>query len=504
MSGPKRAEVEAQLKVAHNGQRKCANRIANAEKKALQSLLNNAEILQQRTNSIVREAEQSFNSLSSELRLAAGDSLNGLRLLIQEAQRFSAETDNLLGQTRSSIAQADDQETTANVTHQHANRVYDEAESALRNAGSHYLRREMQQAEAATNLFNQAERELANASRSRGNATQHASQATRFAEEAASAAQNALRTFQATRAEAEARQRAAEEAKRIAEEKQRNATMALEGARATCERVLDLPHAKFSPGAEEQINRALEGLAQLMSQSNWDEASSTAKRLEQQARQLEVEIRTAQQEHTRRRAEAEASLQHLTSALEGTDIELIRDWADDSQALNQVQTQRQAAQAAMDNEEFEKAGEQAQAARETLMRALHTAAQNKSRHEVRGEIGEAVMDVLEELGFDVSTAEGTRTEPLRIAGQTPETSGRGDFDVSIPLSGEVNFHVNTPDGDTSCVAAVQELQKRLAERGVEWNTTDWGHAEGAQHGGITQTMQTTETMQQSVKMTSRS
>jgi hypothetical protein len=503
MSGPKRADVEAQLKVARNGQRQYANLIASAEKKALQALIANGERQHNNANNAIREATQLLESMGPQLREVAGDSVRAAQSLIQEARRLSSESGDSFNAARDASAQASNQENTASATHRHANQVYDEAEAALRRASNHYLRREMDQAEAATRLFNQAERELADAARSRGTAAGHANQAVRHAEAAASAAQNALNTVRATRAEAEARQRAAEEARRIAEEKQRNATLAFDGARAAFGRLAELPHAKFRPGAGDEVQRSLNSAQQFLKDGDWDTAMHSATQTERRARQIEEEVRAAQQEYERLRTEAEAQMQQLASTIEGTDADLIRDWADDSEALRKVETARQAAQAAMDNEEFESVGTQAQAAREILVQALHTAAQNKSRHEVREEIGEAVMDVLQDLGFDVSSDDGTRTKPLRIAGQTPETSGRGDFNVSIPLSGEVNFLVNTPDGDTSCVAAVKELQKRLAERGIEWNTTDWGHAEGSQEGGITETMQSTETTQQGVKMTGR-
>ena len=107
----------------------------------------------------------------------------------------------------------------------------------------------------------------------------------------------------------------------------------------------------------------------------------------------------------------------------------------------------------------------------------------KEADDRRNEIGAAILDVLEEMHFDVSWDAGTRDQPLRLAGQTADESERGDFTVAIPLSGEVDFEVTATEGDTACVAAVQQLQAKLAERGIGWKTTDWGQAQDAAKAG---------------------
>lgn len=484
MSGPKRADVEAQLRVARNGQRSCAGLIAAAEKKALQSLLQTGADKHRQAADAARRASQMLDGLSPEAQGAAGDSVSNARASVQEALRLASTAESVLGSARSAVEAAGSQERAADATYGRANTALNQAEESLRQSGGHYLRSEMAGAEAATALFNQAQRELDTAARSRGTASQNGNQAVKAAEQALSAAREAVSRVQATQAEAEARLRAEVEARRIAEENRRNASLAVDGAGSAYARLADLPHAKFRPGAGQEVKAALDEARRLFGQGDWDVSKASAERVQKRARDLEREVVEAQREHERRRADAQSHLQSLVAALQGTDGALVREWSDEPQAFERAQAARDATQVLVEREEFEAAGSKAREALEPLAQATRTAAENKSQHEVREQIGEAVMDVLQEMDFDVSSADGSRTEPLRINAQTPDTGGRGDFDISIPLSGEVDFHISTPDGDTSCVEAVQQLQQRLAARGIGWNTTDWGHAQGAQGGSF--------------------
>ncbi len=112
--------------------------------------------------------------------------------------------------------------------------------------------------------------------------------------------------------------------------------------------------------------------------------------------------------------------------------------------------------------------------------AIAEAGENRDRQERRARIAEAIMTTLDELQFDVSFDPGNRDEPCRISGQTPRSDGDGDFDIAIPLSGEVTFEVAEARGDGhDCHAAVMALQERLKERfGMSWEVTDWGNAAG--------------------------
>jgi tetratricopeptide (TPR) repeat protein len=197
------------------------------------------------------------------------------------------------------------------------------------------------------------------------------------------------------------------------------------------------------------------------------------------ATRLEETLTAAQREFARQRAAAEADLRALEVTLENLDATLLETWSDTPAALTEARQTLESIRDLMQSGTFEEAKRLTQAARQALGDALRSAAENQSAHEKREQIGAQVMGALEELGFDVSFESGSRTEPLRIAGQTPDPTGKGDFDIAIPLAGAVNFEVNTPEGDITCLAAVEALQKRLAARGMVWQTTHWGHAEGA-------------------------
>ena len=71
---------------------------------------------------------------------------------------------------------------------------------------------------------------------------------------------------------------------------------------------------------------------------------------------------------------------------------------------------------------------------------------------------------------------GTKSEPMKISGQVPAVSGEGDFLLELPLDGEVDFEVTDTNADGSaCSNAVATLRQRLADRGIAFTVTDWGH-----------------------------
>jgi len=479
MSGPKRADVQAQLRVARNGQRQCAALIAEAERKTLLHLLTTLEALDSDAARSSRDASRMLGELSPEMRQAASESLKDVSFLVQNGATMAGNIGAHRQEARTLLERADSQTRSADGIYSNATQALDAAEKALGQAGGHYLRQEMAQALGATQLFDQAAQSLGEAAQSRQQAIAVAGQSVREAEEAASTAKEAVKRVTALRGEAQQRLAAQAEAKRIAEEHRRKATTALGNARSAVDALRGLPVQKFRPGALSEIERSLVAAQGQLSSSAWDECARASANLENRAHQLAREVAEAQRELERRHAESQAHLQGLLAVVEGADAALIAQWSDTSSAYDEALAKVEGVRNAMQGEEWDKANVLANSAQEALRKAIESAAQNKSQDEVRMQVGEAVMDVLEELGFAVSSAPGSRMEPLRIIGQTPDTTGQGDFDVSIPLSGEVDFHVETPDGDVSCVAAVQQLQDRLRDRGVAWNTTDWGHAQGA-------------------------
>ena len=481
MSGPKKADVEAQLRSARNGQRQCATLIADAERKTLLHLLSTLESLDSESARSSREAARMMGDLSPEMREAASESLKGVSFLVQSGQTMAQNIGTQTQEARALLERADSQTRSAESDYSGAIRALDSAEAALRASGGHYLRREMEQAQGATRLFDQAAQSLGEAAKIRQQAIATATRSVRQAEEATATGKEAVKRVTALRAEAGQRLAAQAEAKRIAEEHRRKATTALGNARSAVDSLRGLPLQKFRPGALAEIERSLVAAEEQLSSSAWDDCVRQSTNLENRVHQLAREVAEAQRELERRHAESQAHLQGLLAVIEGADAARIRKWSDTSSMYDDALVAADDVRSAMQREEWDKANVLAEQSQDALKQAIESAARNQSQDEVRTEIGEAVMDVLEELGYAVSSVPGSRLEPLRIDAQTPDTSGRGDFDVAIPLNGEVDFHVDTPDGDVSCVAAVKDLQERLKARGVEWKTTDWGHAKDASH-----------------------
>ncbi len=481
MSGPKKADVEAQLNIARDSQRKCANLLAGMEEATIANILQEVDsILTQATAAaatLLRETDAlgSLQHFAPEAAALVGTIAEQARSELESAQAA-------LNRARRQANKAEQLKRQANETFSQGERLYEQAAAANRRLDPHDRRPEMEWAKQAQALFDQAADELATAARARREAERIAVQALQQAQQAHAALSSSARHVQAIRAEAEARRRAEEEARRITEQQRREATLAVEQARAAFQRLAELPHDKFCPGEGDEIKRSLDAAAQALAQGHFAAASAAATPISERVRQLEEKVRQAQRDYERQRAEAEAEVKALVAAVKSADEKLLAEWSDNPQALEHARQALRSAQQAIASERFSEAVNHAQAACQVLAQALNTAAENKSADEKRQIVGQAVMDVLAELGFEVSYQLGSRTEPMRIAGQTPEPTGKGDIDIALPLQGEVNFEVNTPHGDTTCVATVQELQKRLAERGIRWETTDWGHAEGATAG----------------------
>jgi hypothetical protein len=498
MSGPKKADVEAQLNIARNSQRKCANLLAGMEEATTAGILREVDSILNQAAEVSANLRRELEALTGDLQRVAPEAASSARAMAAQVQQELDKARAAVMQARQKAEEAERLKRRANETFVRAEREYERAAEATRRAGSHYLRQEMEWAKQAQALFDQAASELAAAAQARREAERAAVEALQRVKQAHASATGGYQQARAARSEAEARRRAEEEARRIAEQQRREAMLAVEQARAAFNRLAGMPHNKFCPGEGASIERGLEAAARALAEGRFPEATAAARRIPEEVRRLEEKVRQAQQEYERRRAEAEAAIGALAAAIDSADERLVAEWADDPQALERARQALRSAQQAVALEHFPEAARQAQTARQVLAQALNSAAENKSADEKRQIIGQAVMDVLEELGFDVSFEPGSRTEPMRISGQTPDPTGKGDFDIALPLEGEVNFEVNTPPGDTTCIAAVQELQKRLAERGIRWETTDWGHAAGAA-AGITTQQKVKQTEKQKVK-----
>lgn len=500
MSGPKKADVEAQLNIARNSQRSCANLISNAEDAAIDRILKDVDVILREVDSTGERLRREMDGLSSDMRRIAPESVNSANSEAEDSQRGLDAARAEAARVREAVNNVVRMESSAESVFNRAESEYERASNAIRNAGDHYLHNEMEWARQATGLYDKAAGELASASRSRKDAAQVAAAALRHANEARAAMNNALKQVQSTKNEAAARLRAEEETRKIAEQKKKEAVIGIEKARSAIGRLSDMPHQKFRPGEVDRIVRDLDAGSRLIKENSFDEALKIASRIQGDAARLEKEVAEVVREFERRKAEADSQVSVLEAIISSMDQNLIREWSGIPGVIEAADSAHKTALQKIKGERFEDAGGVAQAAKKSLQEALQLAAEAKSANEKRSKIGDAVMSALEELGFDVSFEQGTRTEPLRISGQTPDELGKGDFDIAIPLDGNVDFEVNTSEGDASCVAAVLELQKRLEARGVKWNTTDWGHAEGAKHSGGIQVKQSVkETVKTKVK-----
>jgi len=496
MSGPKKADVVAQLNIAQRSQRSCANLISTAADAAIASILLDAEKIIRDVTILDASLRDESGSFSSDARRIAPDAVRRAGEAASSSSSAVAASRDVLSRARNEVDRAQQQEQDARRTFDRAEEEYDRAMQAVNNADGHYMHQEMSWAQQATQLFTQAERELAAAAKVRKDAEKSASSALQKAREAKGAVQSARQQVQSTQDEAQSLLKAEADAQRIAEEKRRNATLALEKGRSALHRLESLPHQKFCPGKLDALTRDLKSAQQALESGRFDVSRADADRIAATGTCLEQEVAAAQKEFERRKAEAETQLNVLHATLTGMDEALIREWSDVPDACRQAKQVIDQVRQAVAAERHDEATSSARDERKKLTEALRSAAEAKSSHDKRMATGTAIMEVLQELNFDVSCEPGNKAEPMRIAGQTPDEAGKGDFDIAIPLDGEVNFEVNTPQGDISCISAIGELQKRLEQRGIKWNTTDWGHAEGAVPAG----QRRTTTVQEQTKL----
>jgi tetratricopeptide (TPR) repeat protein len=500
MSGPKRADVEAELGKAEQSKLSCANMISKADNAAIDSILREVERLLRDAEGTAARLQDAISGITGDMRRISPEGVGGLDAAGAGGRTAMETARSSLGRAREELDRARQQENAAQQTFNTADGALRQARQALSNADDgHYMHSEMALAQNAKRKYEEAFAGLAVAASTRRSAETAAADAQRRVREAKGGLEGGLQRAGSVRDEASTLLRAEQEAQRIAEEKRRSATMALDRARGAAQRVDNLPHAKFRPGGLDAIRQTLDEAAAALGGGRFDEARGAAEQALPALSRLEQEILEAQKEHERRKSSAESCLATLQSVLEGLDEELIQNWSSTPAACDEGRRAAARAQEAIVAERFEQAEEIAGAARQKLGDALKEAAETKSADERRISIGDAIMEVLDELNFDVSFNPGSRDQPLRISGQIATADGKGDFNLEIPITGEIDFEVDIPQGDTSCVGAVNELRNRLGKRGIKWETTDWGHAEGHQVQTPKVTIQATEKEQVKVQ-----
>lgn len=476
MSGPKRADVQAALNVAANTARRAASIIAERETAALRKDAQRADDLASGLAGDSEAIDAARGTLQSSRQdvAAVGKAVRA----IDDASTQATAAATAADQARSAVANAQRLDDEARHEHQSAQAVYDRAKAALDRSGGHYLRDQMAWAREAQAGFAKAADIATRAQEERETARKAVSRALQSTENAARSSRSALAAAQSAQREADDRDRAEAEARRISEEARRRATVAVAAAQAAFDAVNEADALKFEPNGFARTRELVESAAQQLRAGD----SATAQRIAQQAgdaaARLADAVARAREEYQRRESQAAAAANELDSAIGASDAELIRDWSNDPQALENALRGQAEAAAGAHREDFETAVRISAQAAQSIAAATASAAENVAADERRAAIGEAVMDVLEDLAFDVSWDDGNRDRPMKISGHSSDAVGKGDFDIEIPLDGEIDFEVTAEAGDGSCASTVHALQDELAKRGVVWQTTDWGHASG--------------------------
>ncbi len=476
MSGPKRADVQAALNVAAKTARRAASIVAERETAALRRDANRAEAWASGLSGesdALREARASLQSARQDV-----GAVTSAVKSVDDAAAQAAAAASVVSQATGALRAAEQQDDDARRAHQSAQEVYDRAKAALDRSGGHYLRDQMAWAQEAQKGFAKAAQIAERAQQERKAARRAISEALQSSENAARSTHSALAVAQSAQREAEARDRAEAEAQRIAEEARRRATIAVAAAQSAVDSMNEADALKFDPQGFARTRSLAESAAQQLRVGDSEGAQRTGEQAGGLAKRLADSVARAKEEFERRQSQAVAAAVQLDSAVEASDAALIRDWSDEPQSRDNARQAQAEAAAAIGREDFEAATRISTQAVQSVMTATASAAENLAANERRTAIGEAVMDVLEDLAFDVSWDDGHRDKPMKISGHSSDMAGKGDFNIEIPLDGEIDFEVSAEEGDGSCAGTVHALQDELAKRGVVWQTTDWGHASG--------------------------
>ena len=464
MSGPKHAEVYSPTSDTARVRRLMSDAADRAGRASANwaSQLAQCRQNQQEAEAALVDIRRGVNQLSADERRAAGTSaVAQMEQAVRGAEKAQSGGDSALKKADAACKEAQATLETASL------QSSDASDGLSRRGASDTQSR----CNAATSSIAQATREFGSGQKALADAVNKTAASL-------SAAQAAQQNLLSLKTQAQTRLRAEEEARRIAEENERRATLGIQSAHAALDRLNGLPHEKFAPGKMTALNGALTNAQRRLSAKEADAATREAASVEKEAGTVYAAVTEAHERWLNAKEVAEASVAQLKAQLNNVgDPSKISGWANDTGAHDGATAALAAAQTHLTAERFDEAGKTAAPAAERLAVAAQEATENEAAHAARNEVGKTIMGVLQELNYDVSFEDGTRDTPFKISGLTPNDNGRGDFDLAIPLNGEVEFHVETPDA--SCVAAVTALRERLATRGVDWNTTKWGLAEGS-------------------------
>lgn len=479
MSGPKKADVEAKLSMVEQNKNRCKALIADAKNEANDKGVKEIKDVLEKAQKILDGCAVDMKNTSSEQRRVNTETIAQAEKKIQEAKGTVRKASGFFEETKGLIEQSKKLSRETKELFDKAVGAYDQAWKKLRSSsGAHYRREEMDQALQAERYFEKARAvgtRAAQAGQEAQQAVAKALKAVKDADHQLLAAANHLRTAVA---EADVKLQAEQEAQRILEEKRRQAVVALGDLRAFAARFEKRRHEKFIPGQVKELQQALQLLEKAYNGEDYDAVLAKSPRLLEEFSQNQSRLDELEQAFEEEKAAAETECSRFAALLASVDRKLIQEWSAQTAAMGAVVQAANEMEELLKQEAFAKAVDLACTSLGTLEQILGEAAANKAADEQRTKIGEAIMDVLDEMGFDVSFAEGSLQQDLMIAGQTQDISGKGDFDIKIPLNGEIDFEVSATTGDTACVAAIHSLTQKLEDQGIYWQTTNWGYAEG--------------------------
>jgi len=494
MSGKKRSEVQAALAAAARAAESARSTLAQADARSLANL-------QRETDRALDRATKAASGVERLADWVTSSSEGG------SAQRARGDAEAALADARAkrekalrAASQADSADRRASKELRDAQGILESAQRALAaatNPNGWYMDSEHAEAVRARNAFAKAEQTANEARQVNQRARDAAVAAQEAAHGAEAAAKSASGLASSARKAAEERRRREEEARRIEEQAKRDAATTLAGARAAFDSISGDAE-KFAADPYASLMQRVDAASQAYDRGQWKACSDVARSLAGEARALADRVTAARKEFDRRHAAASAAASELAAAIDGADADLVARWSDSPRAVADANAALSSVRAAIQSEDFDRAGADAQRASAAVRAAMESAAANKAADQRRNSIADAIMGSLNEMHYEVSFEPGDKNTPVVIKAQTADATGRGDFDLLVPLSGEIDFEVRANADDVSCRAAVEQLQKKLQERAIPWKTTDWGHASKMQHAPAPKTVTKTVTVQQTV------
>lgn len=274
-----------------------------------------------------------------------------------------------------------------------------------------------------------------------------------------------------------------ERLRRELERQQAEARAAVVQAQAVRNQLNILPHAALAPSAADQIDRQIARANQQIQRQNFVAATQTARQARQQCQARVNEVQKAFAAWQTRFENARVSVEQAQQAMSALDREFIETWAQG--ALNGPQAQLRAIERALtraqtptlDATVYTRIERQSREVQTAIEAAQSKANENYANEMRRETIVDAIMDVLEDLDFNVGadlSDEGNRLSDVVITAGHP--SGQ-EVAMRVDIDRQVNMNLEDGVKGADCVADVYNLIEGLQASGIELEMTDWGYAD---------------------------